>query len=135
MINVHAAANNAVQAVNPDTLGTFYQSTGFTINAAKKQVPSYAAGVPNVPMQVQGVAARDLRHLEKLNVQGLTRSVHMYGDTQGVVRISQKGGDLLYFKDTPAGTLRVWKVVKVMETWADWCRVIVAMQTDPSPPS
>lgn len=134
MINVHVAANNAVQAVNSDVVGTFYASTGFVVNASKKQVPSYAAGV-NVPMQIQAVSARDLQHTERLNIEGLVRSVHMYGNTQGVVRVSQLGGDLLYFKDIPTGTLRVWKVVKVMETWPDWCRVIVSMQTDSAPPS
>lgn len=134
MINVRAAANAAIQAVNPDIFEPFYRSTGFTIDAAKKQVPTYAAGV-NVSMQVQAVDARELRHLEGMNVQGVVRSVHMYGNTQGVVRVNQTGGDLLYFPEVPGGTRRVWKVVKVVETWADWCHVIVNMQTDAAPPS
>src|SRR6267378_4184572 len=100
MIDVHGAANAAIQAVNPDILGTFYASTGFVINAQKKQVPSYAAGV-TAPLQVQAVSARELQHLENLNVQGVLRSVHMYGDTQGVVRVNQQGGDLLYFPQVP----------------------------------
>lgn len=134
MINVRAAANNAIQVVNPNILGTFYRSTGFAVDAAKKQVPSYAAGI-NLSIQVQAVGARELQHLENLNIEGLLRSVHMYGNTQGVVRVSQQGGDLLYFKDVPTGTLRTWKVIKVVETWPDWCHVIVNMQTDAAPPS
>jgi len=134
MINVHAAANNAVQVVNPDVVGTFYASTGNTPNASFKQVPGYAAGV-NVPLQLQAISARDLKHLEGMNLQGVLRSVHMYGNTQGVVRVTQQGGDLLYFPEVPAGTSRVWKVVKVVETWADWCHLIVNLQTDASPPS
>src|ERR1044071_9875799 len=125
MLNVRGAANAAIQAVNPNMAGTFYANTGFTINAAKKQVPSYAAAVPNVPLQVQAVTAGELRHLENLNVQGVLRSVHMYGNTQGVVRVNQKGGDLLYFPEVPGGAAKIWKVVKVLETWADWCHVIV----------
>lgn len=134
MINVRGLANAAIQVVNPNITGTFYLSTGFTINAAKKQVPSYAAGV-NVPMQVQAVTAENLKHLEGMNIEGVVRSVHMWGNTQGVVRVTQQGGDLLYFRDVPTGTLRVWKVVKVVETWPDWCHVIVNLQTDPAPPS
>jgi len=134
MINVHVAANNAIQVVNPDGLYTFYASTGNAINAAGKQVPSYAAGA-NVSMQIQAISARDLKHMEGLNIEGVVRSVHMYGNTQGVVRVTQKGGDLLYFPEVPGGTLRVWKVVKVVETWPDWCHVIVNMQTDSAPPS
>jgi CMP-2-keto-3-deoxyoctulosonic acid synthetase len=86
-------------------------------------------------MQVQAVDASMLKHLDGLNIEGVLRSVHMWGNTQGVVRVSQHGGDLLYFRDVPTGTLRVWKVVKVVETWADWCHVIVNMQTDAAPPS
>jgi len=134
MINVHVAANNAVQVVNPDIVGTFYASTGNTPNASFKQVPGYAAGV-NVPLQLQAISARDLKHLEGLNLQGVLRSVHMYGNTQGIVRVTQQGGDLLYFPEVPAGTPRVWKVVKVVETWADWCHLIVNLQTDAAPPS
>lgn len=132
MINVRAAANAAIQVVNPNITATFYRSTGFTINAAKKQVPSYAAGT-SVAIQAQAVSARDLKHLEGLNIEGVIRSVHMWGNTQGVVRPSQQGGDLLYFRDVPTGTLRVWKVVKVVETWPDWSHVIVNMQEGAPP--
>jgi len=134
MINVRGAANTAIQAVNPNVDGTFYGSTGFTINAAKKQVPTYAAALP-VSLQVQAVTAGELRHLENLNVQGVLRSVHMWGNTQGVVRVNQQGGDLLYFPEVPGGAPKIWKVVKVVETWADWSHVIVNLQTDAAPPS
>ena len=135
MINVRGLANGAVQGVNPNIAATFYASTGNTIDpATRKQVPSFAAGV-NVSIQAQAVSASELRHLENLNIQGVLRSVHMWGNTQGVVRVAQQGGDLLYFRDVPVGTLRVWKVVKVIETWPDWSHVIVNMQTDAAPPS
>jgi len=135
MLNIRGAANAAIQAVNPNITGTLYSSTGSTIDpATRKPVPSYAPGV-NVGMQVQPVAGKELQHLEEMNVQGVMRSVHMYGNTQGVVRATQQGGDLLYFKDVPTGTLRVWKVVKVLETWPTWCHVIACMQTDAAPPS
>jgi len=135
MLNVRGAANAAIQAVNPNITCDFYASTGFTVNAAKKQVPSYAAVAPDVAIQVQAVTAGELRHLENLNVQGVLRSVHMYGNTQGVVRVNQQGGDLLYFPEVPGGAPRIWKVVKVVETWADWSHVIVNLQTDAAPPS
>lgn len=135
MINVRAAANAAIQVVNPNEGGWLYRSTGNAIDpATRKQVPSYAAAEP-VRLQIQPVDGPNLRHLDGLNIEGVPRSVHMWGNTQGVVRVSQQGGDLLYFRDVPTGTLRVWKVVKVVETWPDWCHVIVVMQTDAAPPS
>lgn len=133
MINVHVAANAAIQAVNSDGTYAFYASAGFTVGANGKQIPSYS-GPTNVPMQIQATSASDLKKLADLNVEGVYRSVHMFGNTQGVVRVNQKGGDLLYFPEVPAGTLRIWKVVKVMETWSDWCRIIVCLQTDQAPP-
>lgn len=134
MINVRAAANFAIQVVNPDIWGTFYLSTGNAPNAAFLQIPSYAAGV-NQRMQVQAVSARDLRHLKGLSLQGVLRSVHMWGDKQGVVRVNQKGGDLLYFPQVPGGARYIWKVEKVIETWRDWSHLIVSLQVDASPPS
>lgn len=134
MINIRGLANGSIQSVNPNVTGTFYASTGFTVDAARKQIPSFAQG-RNIEMQVQAVEGSMLRHLDGLNIEGVVRSVRIFGDAQGVVRVAQKGGDLMYFRDVPAGTLRVWKVVKVVETWADWCHVIVNMQTDTAPPS
>ncbi len=133
-LNVRQAANAAIQIVNPDITGTYYASTGYTTNAASKQIPTYAAGV-SVALQLQAVTAQDLKHLEGMNVQGVLRSVHMRGNTQGVVRVASKGGDLLYFPEVPGGTSRIWLVVKVLETWVDWSHVIVNLQTDAAPPA
>lgn len=135
MIDIRVAANAAIQSINPNIIGAFYASTGNTINPLnRQQVPTYSNPV-NVPMQVQAVTATDLKHIENLNLEGVVRSVHMFGNTQGVVRVNQQGGDLLYFREVPAGTLHVWKVVNVRETWPTWCHVIVNLQTDTAPPS
>jgi hypothetical protein len=52
----------------------------------------------------------------------------MYGNTQGIVRPTQQGGDLLTFPLVPNGPAFTWKVVEVSETWPDWCKVIVCLQ-------
>lgn len=135
MINVRAAANGAIQVVNPNEGGWLYLSTGFTVDpATRKQVPGFAAPEA-VRLQIQAVDGPNLRHLDGLNIEGIPRSVHMWGNVLGIERVNSKGGDLLYFRDVPTGTLRVWKVVKVVETWRDWCHLIVVMQTDAAPPS
>lgn len=135
VINVRSAANSAIQVVNPNEGGWFYGSTGFTVDpATRKQVAGFTAATA-VRLQIQAVDAAMLRHLDGLNVEGVVRSVHMWGNTQGIVRVNQKGGDLLYFAEIPSGALRIWKVVKVVETWRDWSHVIVNLQTDTAPPS
>lgn len=135
MINVRAAANRGIQVVNTNEGGWLYLSTGFTVSpTTRKQVPTYASA-ESVRLQIQAVDGSMLKHLDGLNIEGVVRSVHMWGNTQGVDRVNQQGGDLLYFRDVPTGTLRMWKVVKVVETWRDWCHLIVNQQTDTSPPS
>jgi len=136
VINVRLAANAAIQVVNPDIAGMFYRSTGFTLSpTTRKQVPTYDTNVVGIRIQVQAVDAANLRHLDSLNIEGVVRSVHMWGNTQGVVRVNQQGGDLLYFPEVQGQQPRIWKVVKVVETWADWSHVIVNLQTDTAPPT
>lgn len=133
-MNLHGIVRGAITTVNPDTVVPYYKSTGFTQDATFAQVPAYAAAV-NVPIQVQAATARDLKHERWLNIEGIKRAVYMYGNTQGIVRADEKGGDLLWFPQVPGGSSQLWKVVVVLETWPDWCKVGVVLQLDKAPPS
>ena len=127
MINVRALANAAVQQVNPNITGAWVQSTGgYTTNADGSRVAATTS--TSVQMQVQATSGKDLAHTDGLNVQGVLRTVVMYGNVQGVVRADQQGGDVLQFPEVPGGPTRNWRVVSVMETWPTWARVIVALQ-------
>lgn len=125
-MNLHSIAGPIVAAVNPMTLATIKYSDGYEIGPGRKQVPKYRV-VPDVQAQVQPLSAGDLKHLEAQNIQGVQRSVYLYGDIQGVVRPADKGGDLLIFGG------RVWLVTVVFETWPDWCKVGVTLQVDAAP--
>lgn len=130
-LNLHAIVRPVINAVNPDMLGQWHESTGYTISAAHKQAPAYTIH-EDVPMNVQGMRARDLRHKDMLNVQGVVRKVYMFGNKQGVVRVDAKGGDLLVFPQERDGPTYTWKVVAVFETWTPtapgWCCVGVVLQ-------
>lgn len=133
MINVRGIANSAIQPVNPNIVGVLRSSTGFTTNTAGKRTATYAANA-SVILQVQAARSSDLEHVENLNLQETYRNVRMWGNTQGVVRVTGKGGDLLQFPEVPGGTTRVWLVVAVLETWPEWCSLIVCLQTDVAVP-
>lgn len=120
-MNLHGIVRGAITAVNPDIPATLRQSTGYTVNADYTRTPTYQE-TPGVPIQVQGLNAKDLEHMDALNIQGVLRSVHLYGNWQGVVRVLSAGGDVFKFNG------QTWLVVHVMETWPDWSRVIVALQ-------
>lgn len=127
MIHVRAMANRVTQQVNPNITGLWVRSTGGYTTAADgtRTATTYSQ---IVQMQVQAMSGRDLAHTDGLNIQGVLRSVVMWGDVQGVVRADQKGGDVLQFAETLTGPVRNWLVVSVMETWPTWARVIVALQ-------
>lgn len=126
-MNIRAIANAAIQPINPDIVAGYQVSNGTTVNAAGKQTPTYAASVP-VRAQVQAVKGSDLEHIANLNTQNIYRNVRIAGNAQGVVRPDAKGGDLMTFPQVPAGTVQTWLVVAVLETWPDWCSVIVCLQ-------
>jgi hypothetical protein len=133
-MNLRGIVRQAITAVNPDTLCTWQQSTGSTVNADGSLTPTYNV-VDDVPVQVQGLSARELAHTDYLNIQGVLRKVYQYGNVQGVVRPNFQGGDLLSFAQTYGGTLQVWLVVSVLETWPDavdngWSSAIVCLQND-----
>ena len=119
-------ASSVVGVVNPPQSITWKQSTGYTTDAAGKRTPTYST--TTVQAQIQGLTGSDLRHTDGLNLQGVMRSVIMYGNVQGVVRADQQGGDILVFPEVAGGADRNWLVTQVMETWPDWCRVIVTLQ-------
>ena len=127
MIDVHALANSAIQPVNQDIPVIWIRSTGgYTTDAVGHRTPITASQTVNA--NVQGLSAKDLEHTDGLNIQGVMRSVHLYGNVQGIVRADQQGGDILQFPEAPGGPVRNWRVTLVMETWANWCRVIVTLQ-------
>ena len=101
-MNLHGIVRGAITTVNPDVPAQLLRNTGNTVNAAGKQTPIYATAEP-VQIQVQALTAKELTQIEYLNIQGVLRAVYMFGNTQGIVRPTQKGGDILQFPEIPDG--------------------------------
>lgn len=126
-MNLRGMANGLTQGVNPNQTITWLQSAGYTTDATGKQIAAYAP-VQYVQAQVQALSGGDLKHAELMNMQGVMRTVYLYGNVQGIVRADQAGGDLLQFPEVPGGPARNWLVTQVVETWPDWAHVIVTLQ-------
>lgn len=130
-MNLHSIVRPAINAVNPDILGTWRENTGYTETADGRPVPTYTDH-PSVRMQVQALSGKDLKHESFVSMQGVKRSVYALGNIQGVVRPDGTGGDRLVFPADRGGTPREWLVVAVLETWtpdsAGWCKVGVVLQ-------
>lgn len=124
-MNLHGIAAGAIGAVNPFIPITIQQSTGYTVDANYKQVPTYST--ITTTGQVQPLSPADVKLLLGMNIQNVTQAVYLNGNFEGVFRVLGKGGDLLVFNGY------TYLVNAVLERWPDWCKVGVTMQLDTKP--
>jgi hypothetical protein len=121
-MNLHGIVSGAIGAINPNiTNATVNYSNGYTIAAGGKQIPAYTT-VTGVKIQVQALTGKEILQTQGLNLQGVVRAIYLYGDTQGAVRVSSKGGDLILFNG------QTWLTATVLETWPDWSKVAATLQ-------
>lgn len=121
-MDLRGLANGVSSTVNPNQTVRVSRSTGYTIGAGRKQVPSYAAPVEG-PGQVQALDGKDLQQLDGLNIQGTIRAIYLRGALAGVIRPDGTGGDLV---ETANG--QTWLVVKVLESWPTWTKAAIVLQ-------
>ena len=121
-MDLRGIANGVSSTVNPNQTVRVSRSTGYTIGAGRKQVPSYATPVEG-PGQVQALDGKDLQQLDGLNVQGTIRAIYLRGALAGVIRPDGTGGDLV---ETADG--QTWLVVKVLESWPTWTKAAIVLQ-------
>ena len=127
-MDLRGLANGVTTTVNPNQTVTVLRSTGYTIGAGAKQVPSYAAPVSG-PAQIQALDADDIKQLDGLNIQGTIRAIYLRGTLAGVMRPNQTGGDLVTIAAPAPVALRgTWLVVKVLESWPDWAKAAIVLQ-------
>ncbi len=120
-MNLRGIANSVTSTVNPNQTVTVLRSTGYTIGAGRKQIPTYAAGVSG-PGQIQALNGVDLKQLDGLNIQGTIRAIYLRGSLAGVIRPDGTGGDIVQIDG------RDWLVVKVLESWPDWTKAAIVLQ-------
>ena len=127
-MNLRGLANKYTRLTNNNIQVNWVQSTGYVTDEAGKRTPTNIT--LTVEAQVQALSTSDLQQVDGLNMTGVMRTVYLYGNAAGVVRVDQIGGDVLRFPEVPNGTVRNWLITKVVETWSDWCHVIVTLQQD-----
>lgn len=123
-MNLHGLVAGNINAVNPFQLVSIQISTGNTVDSTYKQVPTYMAPI-QASAQIQPVTFRDLQQVEGLNLQGTSQKIYISGQIAGLIRESNKGGDLITF---PNGD--IYLVVLVLEAfvYSGWCSVFCTLQ-------
>lgn len=130
-MNLHGIVSPYVAAVNPFVSVTIYPSVGYTTSPDGTRVPAYGASV-TVPGQVQSLTYNDIQQLNGLNIAGERRAIYLNGDTEGLVRALNKGGDIVVFPDGST-----WLVAYVLENWNPqdgWVKIAVTLQDSPFTP-
>ena len=121
-MNLNSIVSSAIGAINPPVPLSVQISTGTTQDASFKQVPTYAMPV-TVMGQVQPLTWRDIQQLDGLNLQGTRRKIYISAHIDGLVRVDNKGGDLI--TDNCGNT---WLVAMVLEAWPSWTSCAATLQ-------
>ncbi len=120
-MDLRTIANGVSSVVNGNKIVTVLRSTGCTIGAGRKQMPTYAAPVSG-PAQIQALDGKDLQQIDGLNIQGVIRAIYLRGSLAGVIRPEQTGGDIVQIGG------ETWLVVKVLESWPTWTKAAIVLQ-------
>jgi hypothetical protein len=127
-MDLRGIANTVSNTVNPNMIVSVQRSTGSTVGAGLKQVPTYADPVSG-PAQLQALDSSELRQIEGINLQGVIRGIYLRGALAGIVRPNSTGGDLVIIAaPAPAQYIGTWLVVKVLETWPLWAKAVIVLQ-------
>lgn len=121
-MSLHDMVANIITNINPMMQCQWQKCTGLTTAVGGKQSPSYAAAA-TVSAQVQQLSIAELKHMNDMNMAGISRKVWCDAQLTGVDRAAQLGGDLIALPD---GT--IWLVVEVLESWPDWCSALLKKQ-------
>ena len=124
-MDLNGIVSGAIAAVNPLVSCTLKASAGYSTSPDGSRAPAYATPV-TLSAQVQPLDYHDLQQVEGLNLNGVQRAIYLHGLANGVVRVSQDGGDLITISAGPNNG--VYLVVKVSEAWPDWAKVICTLQ-------
>lgn len=117
--------NAAIDVVNPRILLSIQIYRGTGKDEAFRPVPLYDPPILRMG-QVQSMEWRDIQMLDGLNLQGTRRKIYIYGALDGIVRATDKGGDLITDPNC-----NVWLVAQVLEHWEGrWCAVAATLQNE-----
>jgi hypothetical protein len=129
-MNLLGLVRGVITTVNPDTPATLLQSTGYATASDGSRTPTYSSTTQQV--QVQALSAREIQHLDGLNITGVLRKVFLNGDWRSVYRPGNAGGDKFQFAAATPVPINLrgttWLVVQVLETWPDWCSLAIQQQ-------
>lgn len=122
-MRVRMMANSITRGVNsniPDA--TLLTNMGFTIAPNGKQLPIYANST--IEIQTQSIETEQLQHLNLVSQQGQYSYIYADGLISAQRRTLSLGSDLLVFAPYGESDTVAWRVLKVIESYSDWVKLL-----------
>lgn len=129
-MNLHQVAIGLTSSINPTIPVTIKVAAGgYTTQPDGTRTPTYLTP-QTLPGDVQPMSWRDIQMTDGLNLQGTRYSIYVNGVVNGLVRETNKGGDIITIVDGPsAGT---YLCALVLEQWPNWVKFAATRQLDTS---
>ena len=123
-MNLYAIANSITRGINPNnTQALLMTNMGYQIIRGGTQVPIHDSS--SIEIQTQSIESDQLEHLNLASQQGTFNFVYANGLLSAQRRSLDKGEDYLVFKPYGEEQNSIWKIVKVLESYPDWTKVLV----------
>lgn len=121
-MTLQGLAGDLVSGVLPRKAITIESSTGYSTGTDGTRTPTYTP--ITTTGSVQPLSAKDLQHINSLNIQGVVQKLWLDGNYEGLFRVTGQGGDLIKFDS------QTYLVATVFERWPGWCSLGLTMQLD-----
>ena len=125
-MNLRGIANGIITGINPNQSAILRVNDGFESDDAGKQTPKFTE--KDITIQPQSIDTADLEHLNLINQQGQYLYAYANGQISAIRRSLGLGNERIIF--TPYGETEPteWIVKRVIESYADWVKVLLCRQ-------
>lgn len=126
MINLRGIANGIINAINPDTPAILKVNEGYDTSASGTQIPKFVE--QPIMIQLQSIETAALEHLNLVSQQGQFSYAYADGRISALRRSLGKGNEQLVFTPYGEDEAVTWKVIKVIESYPSWVKVLICRQ-------
>lgn len=126
-MNLRSIANQHITTINPNIPAILKLNTGYETSDTGKRVSKFEEF--KVSIQAQSLNTQDLSLFDTLAQQGQMLNVYVSGQIHALRRISNQGADKLVFKAFGEESESEWLIKSVLESFPNWCKVVVWRQT------
>ena len=125
-MNLRGIANGVITSVNPNQKAILKINIGNTVDATGNQIPQFDE--KGITVQPQSIDTKDLEHLNLINQQGQFLYAYASGQISGLRRSKGLGNERVIFTAYGEKEASEWIVKRVLESYADWVKVLLCRQ-------